>query len=143
MKRVATTRTAISLPEVLAAAAIVGVLIAFVSQFLIVTAAKQQATDRRALAMHEISNVAQRIAMLSYEETTLERLQRSELSPGAVAALPAAELSFEIESEQDDEDEDVPAKRIGVSMTWTGSNDEPARPVRLVIWKHPQSEVVP
>ena len=140
MNRSATIRRAISVPEVLAAAAIVGVLIAFVAQLLISTATHQQAAERRTLAMHELSNVAERIAMLSYEETTRERLKAIELSPSLTAALPDASLAFDVDNQADDE---LPAKRVTISVTWEIRDDAPSQPLKLVVWKHQHREASP
>ena len=101
MKRKLLKRRAWSMVEMLAAAAVVGVLLAFVSQLLISTAVQQQSAERRMLATSELSNVAERLAMLTYEETTGERLGNIELSPAIRAMLPDAKLSFEIHQQTD------------------------------------------
>lgn len=139
MMRPMKLRRAISIPEVLAAAAVVGVLIAFVSQMLIATATQQQKAERRALAAHELSNVTERIAMLTYAETTLERLAVIGLSPTVAATLPDAELAFDI----DEADEDIPAKRVTIAIAWANGKDETTRPLQLIVWKHQHAEAAP
>ena len=125
--------------EMLAAAAIVGVLMAFVSQLLISTAAQQQSAEHRMLAAGELSNVAERLAMLTYEETTHERLGNIELSPSMLAVFPDASLSFEIQQQLDG----IAIKRIDVVMTLEDGERDFNRPLQLSVWKFQKQEAAP
>ena len=139
MKPNRTIRRGISMLELLCAAAVISVLIAFVFDLLMTTARQHQASDKRALATHELSNIAERIAMLSYEQTTQDRLDSLEVSPTVKAILPDAALQFDISEEAGD----LPAKRIDVALAWGGETQAPARPLRLVIWKYQTAEATP
>lgn len=115
----------------LAAVAILGVLLAAVSQLLITTTAQQQVMQRRMLAATEVANVMEDISVLSYAETTEKRLAEISLSPAVRKSLPRAKLQLRLRR-----DESLPAaKRIAIELSY-GRDGRKTQTAKLTTWKY-------
>ncbi len=127
------TRRGLSIVEVTMALLILSVAVAGLLKILTVAASQRRATENRRLALEEIANQAEQIALLPWEELTAEKLAARQPSADLLAAARSAQLTLTAS-----EDAGPPAaKRIRIAVSWTTPTGESAEPVQLTIWRHP------
>jgi hypothetical protein len=126
-------RTAISLLEVTAAAAMLAVLMTISTQMLRAVGGQQRAIERRALAMAAVQAVAEQIGNTNWDDLTDETAKEIEI-PGPIKPhLPGAHLVVTLHEEQ----EPTAAKRVTIELEWYGPHGRPAGPLRLTVWAFP------
>jgi Tfp pilus assembly protein PilV len=128
-------RRGVMIVEVLIACGLLAVLLAASVQLLSVTAHARRASERRAIALVQASNVVERVRALPFAEITPDRLAAIELPPQVREILPDAVAKVSVEEESGD----VPAKRVRVEIHWRGAGGaEP--PARLTHWVYRRPE---
>jgi type II secretory pathway pseudopilin PulG len=116
----------------LAAAAMIGVVLAVMLPMLGWAAAERRAVARRERAALEAANLMERLAARPWDRLTTEGLKREPLSEAAASALPDANLAIEVV-----EVAGPPAsKRIRVAIRWRDRPGVDAAPVRLSAFVH-------
>lgn len=126
------TRRGLSILEVTMALLILSFAVAGLLQILTVAASQRRATEIRRLALEEIANQAEQIALVPWEELTAEKLATRQASADLLAAAPSAELTVTA-----GEDAGPPnAKRVHIAVAWTTPAGESPQPVQLTIWRH-------
>jgi prepilin-type N-terminal cleavage/methylation domain-containing protein len=121
-----------TLVELLAAAAMVGVVLAVMVPVIGWAAAERRAVARRERAMLEAANVLERLAERPWDRITNEDLKRVQLSESASAALPGASLRVEVAEIAGPPE----AKRVRVAIRWRDRPGVDAAPVRLSAFVH-------
>jgi hypothetical protein len=116
----------------LAAAAMVGVVLAVMVPVIGWAAAERRAVARRERAMLEAANLMERLAPRPWETITRDELKGVRLSESAAAALPGAELTIDVAEIA----RPPAAKRIGVAIRWRERPGVDAAPVRLSAFVH-------
>ena len=132
-------RRGISVLEATTALLILTFAVGGLLQILTVSAAQRRASEQRRLALQEVANQAERIALLTWDETTQERL--GQLKPGTelAAAAPSATLNAKLTAD----DGSPAAKRIRIEISWLTPAGQSVEPVALTVWKHQPAEVQP
>ena len=131
-------RGGMSVIEVTTALLIVGFAMMGLAQMLSISAEQRRTTEARRLAVLEVANQAERIALLSWSETTAEKLGQIALSDELRAFVPSAKVSITLA----DEAGPPAARRIDIRAEWDAAG-ETAEPVRLSLWKHEPAEARP
>jgi Tfp pilus assembly protein PilV len=105
---------------------------------LVSVASQQRRISRqRFLAVMEVANQAERVGLLSWDESAPDRLTTWEPSELLAAEVPTATCKIEVT--QNDESRPL-TRRIGLSVTWTTATGQSPSPARLTIWKHRPAE---
>ena len=119
--------------EMLAAIGLMAVLIALCLQMLAATAAARRASERRAVALQEATNLLERVSTIPWSEVTAERLSEVDVSPEVRALLPGAKARLLTEGTKDN---GPPGKRVRVEITWTNATGDADAPVGLTTWMY-------
>src|SRR4029450_5782991 len=93
------TRRAMTLFEMVTALFILTTAMAAIMQLVAVTSNQRRALDQRRLAMLEVSNQADRIALLAWNETSANNLTTWQPSEELLAALPQARFTVSVNDE--------------------------------------------
>jgi prepilin-type N-terminal cleavage/methylation domain-containing protein len=123
-----------TLIELAVAAALLGTLLTVSLKMLAASADLRRVTDQRQAAALAAGNLLERLAARPWNELTPELAAAEKLSPEAAGQLPYAELKIEITEQTSDEN--LPAKRIAVTLGWRGPGGQPVAPVKLVTWRY-------
>ena len=108
-------------------------------QILSLAAAQRRTSEVRRLALLEVANQAEQIALVPWEELTAEKLAARQPSEALRETVPSAKLAVTIS----DEPGPPSAKRVLLSIQWTTpAGDVGVKPVELAIWRH-QPEAQP
>jgi Tfp pilus assembly protein PilV len=76
--------------ELLVSLVILGAAMAALVQLVVLTARQRRSLDQRRVALQEVANQAERLALVAWDETTPEKLKTWQPSADLVAALPRA-----------------------------------------------------
>jgi Tfp pilus assembly protein PilV len=125
-------RRGLSIIEATMALLILSFAVGGLVQILAVAASQRRATEIRRLALADVANQAEQIALLSWDELTAEKLIAAQPSAELAAAAPSASLKLTVQ----DEAGPSAAKRIHISATWTTADGQPVEPVELTLWRH-------
>ncbi len=93
-------------------------------------AAERRAAERRLCAVQEVANLMERVAARPWGEVTPDGLRAVSLNPGALRALPAAELTATV----DDASASRGEKQIRIRLRWRDRSGNWTAPVRLTAW---------
>jgi len=108
-------------------------------QILAVAASQRRTSEVRRLALQEVANQAEHIALLPWGELTDERLAGRKPSDELLAAAPTATLTVT----RIEEAGPPVARRIRLAVQWTTPAGDAVEPVQLTVWKHQPTEVRP
>ena len=125
-------RRGLTVLEVTLALLVLTVAITGLAQLLATAAAHRRTSDQRRLALQEVANQAERIALWPYDELTAEKLEGLAPSDDLLAATPAAVLTATVT----DEAGPPASKRVRLEVHWTNSAGAHVEPVGLTVWKH-------
>jgi prepilin-type N-terminal cleavage/methylation domain-containing protein len=109
---------------------VLGVAMAAVVQLVALAASQRRAMAQRRIALQEIANQAERIALLPWSETAPDKLTGWQPSAELSEVLPAAQCSIAVSEEPA-----APARKIRLEVAWTNSVGQPMEPVGLSIWR--------
>ena len=125
-------RRALTVLEVTLALLILSFAVVGLLQILTLAASQRRSTEVRRLAVEELANQAEAIALAPWEVLTAEKLAARQPSAELLAAAPSVKLSITASDEAG-----LPAaKRIQLSAVWTTPAGESAQPVKLTVWRH-------
>lgn len=131
VRRTALQRRGTTVIELIAAAAILGVLIVVCSQMLSRTIAQQQAIAHRRAALQMASNAMERVQTRAWNELTAAGTEPIARAVVAQGKLRKSRIEIEIV-----QSESAPtARRIGVTVFWTEGSDEVERKQTLTAWR--------
>jgi type II secretory pathway pseudopilin PulG len=91
---------------------------------------------QRQVALLELANEAERIALLDWEEITSERLSAWNPSEMLQAVIPTPRCQVRVSDEADQ----PRARRVDLSVGWQNAAGEAVRPATLTIWKYAQED---
>ena len=124
-------RRGMTIMELLVSLLILGAAMAALVQFVLLVGRQQQSLHQRRLALQEVGNQAERLALASWDETAPDKLKTWQPSPDLVDVLPRATCQATVS-----EEEGAPAsRRIRLEVTWTNAAGQPVEPVTLTLWK--------
>ena len=130
----AARRRGFTMVEITASVVLLATAMSLTVQLLGGLAAERRAAERRLCAVQEAANLMERVAARPWEEVTPEGLRTVSLSPGALRALPGAEL----EAAVDDASAGRGEKRIDLRLRWRDRAGTWTAPVRLTAWIYRQ-----
>jgi len=100
-------------------------------QLLSATAGQRRTIEQRRIALQAVANEAERVARLSWDEATPDKLTSWEAPAELTAILPSAKCTAEVS----DEAGPPKARRICLQVDWTNSVGQPVEPTAVTIWK--------
>jgi type II secretory pathway pseudopilin PulG len=95
------------------------------------TTKERRLRRQRQVALLELANQAERIALITWDETTPDQLTAwtpSEMLQAAIAS-PTCQIHITDQREQPE------ARRIDLSVGWQNSAGQAVRPAKLTLWK--------
>jgi len=110
---------------------ILGVAMVAVVQLLAAAARQRQAAQQRRVALAEVANQAERISLVSWDDTAIEKLHNWQPSAALDSALPGAQCSIEVTEQA----ERPRSRQIRLQVAWNDSAGLPVDPVSLTVWK--------
>jgi hypothetical protein len=108
-------------------------------QVLSLAAAQRRTSEVRRLALAEVANQAEQLALVPWDELTAEKLAARQPSDALLDVAPTATLTVT----PSDEAGPPAAKRVFLSVQWTTPAGDWVRPVELAIWRHKPAEAQP
>ena len=129
-------RIGMTITEILIALVVLSAALAGVAHLVTTASAQRRISEQRRLALAEVANRAERLALLPWDELTAESLQSQALSPELLAALPQAKFTAEVT----DEAAPPALRRIRLQVSWTDSVGNAVEPVKLVVWRHREED---
>jgi Tfp pilus assembly protein PilV len=106
------------------------------AQMVALAARQRRTTETRRIALQEVANQAERIAVLSWDQAEPGRLTTWEPSQVLAAAIPAAECRIEVTAEEGP----PAARRVRLSVGWNDASGQPVTPVELSLWKYAEGQ---
>ena len=130
------TRRGMTLLEVGVALVVLSAAMVALVQLISLTVRQRRLDDQRSLALQELANEAERVAVLPWGELTPEKLASWKPSPELLALLPSVTCRAEIHEEAG-----TPfLRRIELGVGWTNAVGEEVTPVELSLWRHAPEE---
>jgi Tfp pilus assembly protein PilV len=162
LSRVPRHRRGLSVLEVTISLLLLGVAVGGLAQLITAASAQRRTIDARQLALAEVANQAERVALWTAAETTSDRLAKLAPSEELLAAIPTARLSARLlttgepalnEDAQNNDAQNNDAQnsadslrapqRIRIEVTWDDTAGRTVSPLGLTIWKPAQQEGPP
>jgi type II secretory pathway pseudopilin PulG len=124
-------RRAVTIVELVISLMILGLAMVSVVQLLATTARQQRVANQRRVALAEVANQAERIALLPWSEITADKLSEWKPSPELAAMLPAAHCTLQIS----DDSSSPKARQVRIQVDWTNGAGQPVDPVAITLWR--------
>jgi Tfp pilus assembly protein PilV len=120
--------------ECTVALVILGAAVLSAAQMTIAVMGQQREATQRQLARHEAANLLERLYALPDDQLVQWEADAGpwELSETARQSLPSVAAAATVTRESPTSTD----MRLEVEIRWTNAADRPARPVRLVAWRH-------
>jgi hypothetical protein len=96
------------------------------------TVRQRRIADQRQIALQEVANEAERLAIIPWDELAPDKLMNWKPSTALTAVLPAAECRVRAQ----DEAGPPIARRIELRIAWTNAVGEEVTPVELTFWRY-------
>jgi prepilin-type N-terminal cleavage/methylation domain-containing protein len=123
-------RRGMTLLELVVAAALLGTVMVVCLQMLAATTHQRKVADQRQLALLEVENAMERLAVRPWNDLT-PQTPAAQLSPAVRGRLPGADLKVEVTASA----AESLAKRIAVSLRWKDDSGQFTKPVTIVTWR--------
>jgi hypothetical protein len=120
-----------TLVEVTVSLMVLGVALAALLQLLSLAGRQRRGLEERRIALQEVANQAERIALLPWSETAPGKLTSWQPSAELLEVLPAAQCAIAVSPE----DGAPEGHRIRLEIGWTNAAGQPVEPVELTIWR--------
>src|SRR5262245_37580870 len=120
-----------TLVELSVSLVVLGVAMAALVQLVGLAASQRRAMAQRRIALQEVANQAERIALLAWSETAPDKLTSWQPSAELSEVLPAAQCTIAVSQEP----ATPSARRIRLEVAWTNSVGQPVEPVGLSVWR--------
>lgn len=121
----------IILVEAVVALVVLLVAMATLAQLLSQAAQQRRLSEQRRLALEEVANQAERLALIAWEDATPENLTTWQPSDALLTVIPRPTCRMNV----GDEPGELAARRIRLSVTWNDAAGQAGAPVELTIWK--------
>lgn len=123
-------RHGMTMIEIAAAVAMLGVLLASSAQVMRALAKEQQAAARRVMALQTVQALTEELANVPWDRLSPESANQLMIPDVAKLYLPGAALVATVA----DADSPVQSKRLSVELRWRSPSGQPAAPLRLTTW---------
>jgi Tfp pilus assembly protein PilE len=100
-------------------------------QLMAATATQRRLVDQRRVALQEVANQAERVALLTWGEVAPETLTTWEPSADLAKSLPQAKCEAKVTAETNE----PRARRIRLSVTWTSAAGQAVEPATVTMWR--------
>jgi len=124
-------RRGMTVLELLVALFVLTTAMAALVQLLTVTAGQRRLLEQRRVALQEVANQGEHVALLHWNETAGDKLTSWQASADLQAVLPLAKCTAAV----GDEAGPPAAMRIRLSVMWTNAAGQPVDPVTLTVWR--------
>mgnify|MGYP001428761443 CR=1 FL=1 len=124
------TRRGMTMIEIIAAAAILGVMLASAVQVIRVLETQRRTADRRALALETTQSLLEQLGNTPWDQLTPSANAALTIPEAVSVYLPSAKAVATVVEQQDP----VPSKRIAVELQWNAPSGLPVAPIRLTTW---------
>jgi prepilin-type N-terminal cleavage/methylation domain-containing protein len=126
-----TIRRGMTILELLVALFVLTTAMAALVQLLAVTAGQRRLLEQRRVALQEVANQAERVALLNWNETAGDKLISWSPSADLQAVLPLAKCTAAVS----DEAGSLAGRRIQLSVAWTNAAGQAVDPITLTVWR--------
>jgi prepilin-type N-terminal cleavage/methylation domain-containing protein len=122
---------AFTLTEMLVSLIVLGAAIAALLQLVAVGGQQRRRLAERRVALQEVANQAERIALLPWADTAPDKLVQWQPSADLAAVLPAATCQIAVSDEAG-----LPSTRkIRLEVGWANAAGQSVEPVSLTVWR--------
>ena len=125
-----TPRRGMTMIEIAAAVAMLGVLLASSAQVMRSLANQQRAAARRVMALQTVQAIAEELANMPWDQLTQGTADKLTIPAVAKLYLPGAALAATVA----DAEAPVKSKRLSVELRWRTPTGQPSAPLRLTTW---------
>lgn len=125
------SRRGMTIAELMVALFIMTTAMVAIVQLLAVAGGQRRTIEQRRIALQEVANEAERVALLSWNETTPEKFNTWDSSADLKAAVPNAVCSAEVSEEAGS----PKSRRIRLAVTWPDAAGQMREPVAVTLWK--------
>jgi type II secretory pathway pseudopilin PulG len=132
-KRTRRSRDGITSLELIVSMILIGMLISTIMPMVRWADHQKRESERRTLATEIVTNQLEELSVKTYEELTEVDASLLELTDEQVRVLPESELTLNVKSTS----AEPVGKQIRLSLSWTNSAGQPARPVKLTTIVYP------
>ena len=122
---------AFTLTEMLVSLLVLGAAIAALLQLVGVGGQQRRRLAERRIALQEVANQAEQIALLPWADTAPDKLATWQPSADLAAVLPAATCQIAVT----DEAGSPPTRKIRLEVGWANAASQPVDPVMLTVWR--------
>lgn len=132
-KRTRRSRDGITSLELIVSMILIAMLISTIMPMVRWADHQKRESERRTLATEIVTNQLEELSVKTYEELTEVDASLLELTDEQVRVLPESELTLNVKSTS----AEPVGKQIRLSLSWTNSAGQPARPVKLTTIVYP------
>lgn len=140
-------RRGLSVLEVTISLLLLGVAVSGLAQLVTAASAQRRLIDARQLALAEVANQAERVALWTAAETTPDRLATLAPSEELLAAIPTARLSATLAASGEDVENSAELlaapMRVRIEVTWDDAAGRTVSPLGITLWKPAHQERQP
>jgi len=126
----ATNRSGTLLLELVISGLVLGIILSTAIPMLGWVARERKLNQQQEAAILEAANLMERIAGLSWDELSSERVEELPISPALLRQLPDARSSAAVELDPGE----PRLKRVRIEITWEVAPGRAAPPVKLASW---------
>jgi Tfp pilus assembly protein PilV len=124
-------RRGMTIAELMVALFIMTTAMVAIVQLLAAAGSQRRTVEQRRIALAEVANAAERVAILSWDEVAPEKLTTWQPSAELTAALPQATCTAEVT-----EQAGLPAaRRIRLSVNWPNASGQMREPIAVSLWR--------
>jgi hypothetical protein len=102
------------------------------AQLVGLTVRQRRLADQRSIALQEVANEAERLAVAPWDGLAPDQLTSWKPSAELAAMLPAADCRVQVQ----DEPGPPVARRVKLRVAWTNAVNEEVMPVELTFWRY-------
>lgn len=125
-----------TLIEVTVALVVLAAAMLALAQMVTLVARQRRLTEARRMALQEVANQAERVAVMAWDEAAPDKLTAWEPSTDLLAGIPAAQCAIEVT----DEPGPPTARRVRLEVRWTDAAGQPVTPAGLTLWKFAEGQ---
>jgi type II secretory pathway pseudopilin PulG len=125
-----------TLIEVTVALVVLAAAMLALAQMVTLVARQRRLTEARRMALQEVANQAERVAVMAWDEAAPDKLTAWEPSTDLLAGIPAAQCAIEVT----DEPGPPTARRVRLEVRWTDAAGHPLKPAGLTLWKFAEGQ---
>ncbi len=124
-------RRGMTIAELLVALFVMTTAMVAMVQLLAAVGGQRRTIEHRRIALTEVANQAERVALRSWDEISPEKFTTWQPSANLATALPQANCTAEVS----DEAGPPVARRVRLSVNWPNASGQMREPVAVTVWK--------